>query len=32
MSGICEENMQKDYQLFRNFLEINKDKIIETII
>jgi len=32
MSGICEENMRKDYQLFRNFLEINKDKIIETII
>lgn len=32
MSGICEENMKKDYQLFRSFLETNKDKIIETIM
>lgn len=32
MSGICEENMRKDYKLFRNYLEKNKDKIIETIM
>jgi TATA-box binding protein (TBP) (component of TFIID and TFIIIB) len=31
MSGMCEENMEKHYNFFRNFIMVNKNTIEETL-
>lgn len=32
MSGMCEENMEKHYNFFRNFIESNRASIEETLV